>query len=126
MKYFFNTWVLGAVALTALNDHLLKEAYPGVITGKISDFTGLFFFPFFLCALIEFCARIQFSRRVFLLAQLTSTLLFLVFKYESHAREFLTALFEEYLFAIQITPDPTDLVALIALPIAYLLARRYF
>ena len=126
MKYFFNIWVLGAVIITALNDHLFKASFPGVITGKVSDFAGLFFLPFFLCAIFEFFTRIKFSRRVFLLAQLTSTLLFLVFKYESHAREFLTALFAEYLFTIQITPDSTDLVALLVLPIAYLLARRYF
>ena len=38
---------LAAIALTALNDHLLKGsgALPGWLTGKLSDFAGLFFFP---------------------------------------------------------------------------------
>jgi hypothetical protein len=40
--------VLLAVALTAFNDHVLKDLHPGFVTGKISDFAGLFFFPFLL------------------------------------------------------------------------------
>jgi hypothetical protein len=31
-----------AVALLAVNDHVLKEHYPGVLTGKLSDFAGVF------------------------------------------------------------------------------------
>jgi len=34
-------WFLAAVALLALNDHLLKGVGPGWLTGKLSDFTGL-------------------------------------------------------------------------------------
>lgn len=44
---------LFAVALLALNDHVLKHAHvlPGWLTGKLSDVAGLFFFPIFLFAL---------------------------------------------------------------------------
>ncbi len=35
-----------AIVVTAINDHFLKAACPGALTGKISDFGGLFFFPF--------------------------------------------------------------------------------
>jgi hypothetical protein len=31
----------GAFALLAVNDHILKHRYPGVLTGKLSDFAGL-------------------------------------------------------------------------------------
>jgi hypothetical protein len=31
----------GAVALLAVNDHLLKDQWPGVVTGKLSDFAGV-------------------------------------------------------------------------------------
>jgi len=41
---------LGALALLALNDHVLKGLAPGLLTGKLSDFAGLYFFPFFLLA----------------------------------------------------------------------------
>jgi len=46
---------LAAVAILALNDHALKGAgvLPGAVTGKLSDFAGLFFFPMLLAA----CAR---------------------------------------------------------------------
>src|SRR6187402_2616572 len=46
---------LAAVALLILNDHLWKGGgvIPGWITGKISDFAGLFFFPVLLTVLVE-------------------------------------------------------------------------
>jgi hypothetical protein len=34
-----------ALAVLLLNDHYLKGALPGLITGKLSDFAGLAFFP---------------------------------------------------------------------------------
>src|SRR5690606_8292496 len=38
---------LAAIGLLLLNDHWLKAAFPGSITGKLSDFAGLAFFPLF-------------------------------------------------------------------------------
>lgn len=34
-------WFILAVLLLALNDHVLKENWPGWFTGKLSDFAGL-------------------------------------------------------------------------------------
>ena len=42
--------LLVAVAVLLLNDHVLKSAAPGLVTGKLSDFAGLFFFPALLQA----------------------------------------------------------------------------
>ncbi|MBI5526247.1 MAG: hypothetical protein HY897_07925 [Deltaproteobacteria bacterium] len=42
------------MALLLLNDHFLKHACPGVVTGKLSDLAGLLFFPLLLQALFEF------------------------------------------------------------------------
>lgn len=39
---------LVAIAVLILNDHVLKGAHPGLITGKLSDVTGLIFFPLLL------------------------------------------------------------------------------
>ena len=47
---------LGAVALLALNDRILKAAYPSWWTGKLSDFAGLLFFPWFLVSVWELAA----------------------------------------------------------------------
>ncbi|MFO0695137.1 MAG: hypothetical protein U0230_16370 [Polyangiales bacterium] len=44
---------LVAIALLVLNDHVLKRAMPGLLTGKLSDFAGLAFFPLVLEALAE-------------------------------------------------------------------------
>jgi len=39
---------LVALGLLILNDHVLKAAYPGAVTGKLSDLAGLAFFPILL------------------------------------------------------------------------------
>jgi len=39
----YNSWPLYlSVALLILNDHFFKEAYPSWLTGKLSDFSGIF------------------------------------------------------------------------------------
>lgn len=40
--------VVAAIALLLLNDHVLKAAWPGIVTGKLSDVAGLAFFPILL------------------------------------------------------------------------------
>lgn len=37
-----------SIGLLLLNDHVLKAQIPSAFTGKLSDFAGLFFFPFLL------------------------------------------------------------------------------
>lgn len=39
---------LAAIGVLLLNDHVLKDAAPGLITGKLSDVAGLAFFPLVL------------------------------------------------------------------------------
>jgi hypothetical protein len=39
---------LAAIAVLLLNDHVLKDAAPGLVTGKLSDVAGLAFFPLVL------------------------------------------------------------------------------
>ncbi len=43
---------IAAVTLLMLNDLYLKAACPGAVTGKLSDITGLFAFPFFFSLLL--------------------------------------------------------------------------
>ena len=40
-RWLVSPWFLGAVALLVLNDHVFKAAWPGLITGKLSDFAGV-------------------------------------------------------------------------------------
>jgi len=44
---------LAAIGLLLLNDHVLKAAAPSWLTGKLSDFAGLFFFPFLVIACLS-------------------------------------------------------------------------
>jgi hypothetical protein len=41
-----------SITILLLNDHVLKVLYPSWITGKLSDFAGLFFFPILLSAIL--------------------------------------------------------------------------
>jgi hypothetical protein len=45
--------VLAAIAVFIVNDHVLKAAYPGWLTGKLSDVAGLVFFPVLVAAVAE-------------------------------------------------------------------------
>lgn len=56
--------IAGAIGLLVLNDHVLKHACPGFVTGKLSDVAGMIFFPVLLAAIAERLLR----RRDLLLA----------------------------------------------------------
>jgi hypothetical protein len=42
--------VLASIVVLMVNDHVLKAAVPGVLTGKLSDLGGVLFFPLLLVA----------------------------------------------------------------------------
>ncbi len=52
-RLFTRPWPVFAAVILAVNDHLLKGAglLPGWLTGKLSDFAGLFFAPLLLAEL---------------------------------------------------------------------------
>ena len=73
------------LALVALvfNDHVLKATYPGVVSGKLSDFAVVVLLPLFLHGVVELlCARLgrplplAASRRVLVAMLLVSSLVF--------------------------------------------------
>lgn len=118
--------VLGCVALTALNDHVLKAAYPGFLTGKISDFAGLFFFPILVA---ETAARLLPGGREVYLSALRATALvgglaFAAAKVSEPVRDAFVDAFSAAFFPVRVACDPGDLVALAVLPIAYRFASR--
>ncbi|MNJ95478.1 hypothetical protein D3C87_131900 [compost metagenome] len=96
------------LALLMLNDFYLKEAFHNTFTGKLSDFCGLFIFSIFWSAFLP--------KRKLAIFILTG-LLFIYWKssYSSTFIEF----FSTYIFPIQRVVDPTDLLALIVLPLAW-------
>jgi hypothetical protein len=121
---------LAALAILIVNDHVLKDLWPGVVTGKLSDFAGLVFFPLLVCTLV---------RRVSITAVIAATGIgFAAIKLWQPA----TALCELVLGMLQwpfralaagafvavepvdIVRDPTDLVALVALAVPWWITRR--
>ncbi|MFT4978333.1 MAG: hypothetical protein ACI8S6_004241 [Myxococcota bacterium] len=109
---------LFAMALLAVNDHWAKHALTGVVTGKLSDFAGLVFFPLLLELLPLGAAR---QRRR--LAVLATGLGFALVK----TMPAVTASWNEVFGAVyrsagwaqsaRLVCDPTDLIALFALVI---------
>lgn len=119
-----------AMALVALNDHVLKGAglLPTVLTGKLSDFAGLYFAPL-LVAELWLLARPTAEpgavpRRV-AWAALGFGLLFAAIKTSATASALHDAVAGALLrHPVRNTVDLTDLVALLMLPVAVVDARR--
>jgi hypothetical protein len=60
--------VLASIALLVVNDHWAKAAHPGVVTGKLSDFAGMIFFPLLVVAAIELALGRRWRSRAALVA----------------------------------------------------------
>ena len=140
--------VLLAIGLLVLNDHLLKEAWPGAVTGKLSDFAGLFFFPLLLQALWEVGTAAlgrpsQASRKVLLVSIVMTGVVFSAvqlvpvagdtYRYGLGSLQWLAGLLPGAFLdrpytatpvPVLLTPDPTDLIALPMLVVAYVIGAR--
>jgi hypothetical protein len=113
---------LGALGLLLLNDHVLKAAYPGLITGKLSDVAGMIFFPSLLVALGEVVLRLRSSRALVVGCVCATGFVFALTKsWEPAADVYRVALgllqapFRGGCAPVRFVCDPTDLVALPAL-----------
>jgi hypothetical protein len=58
----FHPLTLVSVFLLVLNDHYLKAAFPSALTGKLSDFAGMFAAPLVLYSAIELALKRPMSR----------------------------------------------------------------
>lgn len=66
---------LASLVLLLLNDHHLKAAFPGTITGKVSDLAGLVFFPLLLVTALELARWCSKSRGGYTTRELRCSLL---------------------------------------------------
>lgn len=127
--YLRHPLVLFSLCLTLFNDQYLKYHYAGLITGKLSDFAGLFYFPFFLYAVSVFVRHPKqqhshISLRGFAVCLIVTEILFVLLKYTALRTEFVQ-IFSWYFFKIEITPDISDMWALLVHVPAFFLARQY-
>lgn len=132
INFFTQPFPLSAIALMAVNDHVLKYKFPGFITGKLSDFCGIFYFPIFLVALV-LTADELFELKIFRLNKISAVsaivvtdFLLLLVKLSPVSARIIEKYFEMYLFPIQLMQDPTDLFALMVNPFTYLYLRSYW
>ena len=105
---------LAGLALLLLNDFLLKPLFHNALTGKLSDFAGLFVFPLFWSALLP-----RFRKQIYL----ATAALFAVWK-SAYSQPLVEAWNSLHLIPLGRTVDATDLVALLVLPASYLYGLR--
>jgi hypothetical protein len=123
-----------AIALLVLNDRVLKgSAAPGWLTGKLSDFAGLFAFPLIvtaagdlaLYAAAKLGAPVDFTLRRWKLATacLATAGLFTVMKLWPAAAHGVARAWSLVAGESHVVADPTDLIALVALVGAWFYGR---
>ncbi len=97
------------LAILLLNDFILKNYFHNFLTGKLSDFAGLFIFPLFFTAF--------FPRRKFLI-YISISLLFIFWK-SPFSQGWIDIWNSLELLNIGRTIDYTDLLSLSVLPLSY-------
>jgi hypothetical protein len=119
-----------AISVLLLNDHFLKQAAPSWVTGKLSDFAGLFFAPYVcLAALFALLSVIGGSRlpsrSITVVAYVAIGIAFTALKTSTVAADaFVSALFALTGRGFSVVVDPSDLIALVSLPVSYTLWAR--
>lgn len=111
-----------ALAVLLLNDHVLKAAYPGWLTGKLSDVAGLLVAPPLVALLLSATGR-GFRATAVVAVALTGTLFTLV-KISGYAAGVASAAWTAVAGPSRVLADPTDLLALPALLLAYHVGMR--
>jgi len=107
-----------SIGLLLINDHVLKNIYPSWLTGKLSDFAGIFFFPFIVAAgLSIFLVKFNLTtRQIGQIAFGFVALWFILLKTFLPAN-YITAYIASLLvgFPTRFSLDPTDLISLLML-----------
>ena len=107
-KHLYRILFLASIFLLLINDFYLKYEYHNYLTGKLSDITGLFAFPYFLSCF--------FPKRIKPIYILTG--IFFVF-WKSEFSQPIFDFAHSYGIGIDRTVDYTDLMSIFILPISY-------
>ncbi len=98
-----------ALVLLLLNDFVLKAYFGNALTGKLSDFSGLFLFPFFISIFIP-------SRRI--AVYISTAILFALWK-SSLSQPLIDLINAFQIVRIGRTIDYSDLFAILVLPLSF-------
>jgi hypothetical protein len=116
---------LGAVALLAINDAWLKPAFHNALTGKLSDLAGCFVFPLYLAAVLGLLAPCLSPRVRLLVGSAVTVGLFSALELSPTAISAFCGASQHAAAVLgihrpcRLTADPTDLLALIMVPLAH-------
>ena len=105
---------VASLVLLALNDHVLKQAWPGWVTGKLSDVVGLVVAPLLLAVPLALLGL----RRPAVVAVLATGLGFALVKTTGTGSDLASDLWSAVGWPSYLRRDPTDLLALPALLLA--------
>jgi hypothetical protein len=107
-----------SIAVLLLNDHVLKTYHPSWLTGKLSDFAGLFFFPFIVTAGLSLIFESfklkhqKIGQIAFCLVAIWFVSLKTIVAFNSLTSQLASALIG---LPINFILDPTDLIALVTM-----------
>ncbi|MNQ45235.1 hypothetical protein D3C85_590130 [compost metagenome] len=107
-------FILGLFILL-LNDFYLKNLYGNWLTGKLSDFAGLFIFPMFWAILFP-----HFKNKIYF-----GTLIIFIYWKSELSNSIIEFINHSNYFKIQRVVDLSDLLALTILPISYLYNQKH-
>jgi len=108
-KILTTIWFISGLTILLFNDFLFKGLYGNLLTGKISDFAGLFIFPLFWTALIP-----KHKIKIFWI----TGLLFIFWK--SPYSQFFLEIWNSFgVIKLNRVVDYSDLMALTVLPVAF-------
>lgn len=115
-----------AMVLLLLNDFVLKPLSPSWLTGKLSDFTGLLFLPLLLAALFTLIPsdRLRRSHAPLLAGMTVTAVWFTVVKTVPAANIAFVDAAARLGFPVRLLLDPTDLIALLVLPLTWRIWQR--
>ncbi|MFB3389732.1 hypothetical protein [Flavobacterium sp. LAR06] len=108
-------FILG-IFTVLVNDFYLKYEFSNIITGKLSDFAGLFIFPFFLA--------VFFPKQILKIYCLTGVF-FIFWKFQI-SDGFINWISQSLNLAFYRTVDSSDLIALSVLPFSYQYFKRKY
>ncbi|RQX21342.1 hypothetical protein DLJ57_26735, partial [Micromonospora chalcea] len=113
-----------SLIVLVLNDHVFKAAFPGLVTGKLSDVAGLVLAPPLVAVLVTLVVPRFRSRSVAGFALALVGLGFAVVKVDEQAAAAASQMWSVVSGPSLIRADPTDLLTLPALAVAAWTWRR--
>jgi len=116
LRWLAHPLTIGAAAVLLLNDHVFKQAWPGLVTGKLSDVAGLVATPPVLGLLFGLVVTARIGAAA---AVLLTGAGFAVVKLTAVGAEVASAAWSVVNGPSVILADPSDLVALPALGLAW-------